>query len=177
LKLSKLFAFLKFDVSLPGLLFPHPAEVRRQEGGGGGERLPVRRIRDQSTDDGGEEEEDVLNEEDPAPDILRHARGEDMLAIGGHSCGGGSIGDDKEGREDLHHLPARVSGGWDGAGRGHRTCSVVKAKMKELVMMESQAMPTKTIDQVPISETCSGKGRRTTQHNLNMSAGGRGGGD
>jgi hypothetical protein len=51
------------------------------------------------------------------------------------------------------------------------TCSVVKAKMKELVMIESQAMPTKTIDQVPMSETCSGRGRRTTQQSLNMSAG------
>jgi hypothetical protein len=35
--------------------------------------------------------------------------------------------------------------------------------------MESQAMPTKTVAHVPISETCSGKGLRTTQQSLNMS--------
>lgn len=46
-------------------------------------------------------------------------------------------------------------------------------------------MPIKTVDHVPISETCSGNGLRTTQHNLNRSTieirleeeyGGKGGG-
>lgn len=41
--------------------------------------------------------------------------------------------------------------------------------MKEFVITDNHAMPTRTEDQVPISETCSGKGLRTTQHNLNRS--------
>jgi hypothetical protein len=61
---------------------------------------PLGKVRDDGTDGSGEEKEEVFDEEDSSPDVLRHPRSKDMLAI----CTKSSIRDHKEGGEHLHHL-------------------------------------------------------------------------